>query len=188
MIHHLRTLCEFSKLKYQPDSGKLQILLRDTKFCITGSLVWLHQTIDFWIVDLFPELLRTLSHYRSTATAAQIVINLLSKKDLEIQHRKLTADHYASDLAELPGVKLFQGFSGAPWKSNFREDALSRPKLIRRIGQEELNSSSCCPILTDWNPPRRSPWSRLLPITNNMSCEIINLWGTSPTTSAEQRP
>ena len=117
-----------------------------------------------------------------------MVIDLLSNLELEIQHRKLTASLYASELAESPGVKLFQGFSGAPWKSNLREDALSRPKLIRRIGQEELNSSSCYPILTDWNPPKRSPRSRLLPIANNLSCEIINLWGTSPTTSAERRP
>ena len=36
-----------------------------------------------------------------------MVIDLLSNLELEIQHRKLTADLYSCELAELLGVKLF---------------------------------------------------------------------------------
>ena len=99
----------------------------------------------------------------------------MSNLDLEIQHRKLTADLYSCELAELPRVKLL-GFSGAPWKCNLRGDALSRPKLMRRIRQEGFDVSSWYPILTDWNPSGRSQGSHLFPIANNLSREIINLW------------
>ena len=130
----------------------------------------------FELFDLFPELFRSLFHYRATAAAALVVSNRLSALDLEIQNRKLIADLYASELAELPGVKLFPGFSGVPWRFNFRVDALARPELMRRIRQEGFDVSSWYPILTDWNPSGRSQGSHLFPIANNLSREIVNLW------------
>ena len=130
----------------------------------------------FELFDLFPELFRHLFLYQSTADAAQMLTSRLTELDLEISHRKLIADIYSRELAGIPGVQLFSGFSGVPWRFNFRVDSLVRPELVRDIRLQGFDVSCWYPCLTDWCPSGRSQGTDLFPIANQLGREVVNLW------------
>ena len=130
----------------------------------------------FELFDLFPELFRQVFLYRATAGAAQMLSNRLAELDLEIHHRKMIADIYKSELAGIPGMQLFPGFSGVPWRFSFRVNPLVRPELVRRIRLQGFDVSSWYPCLTDWCPSGRSQGLDLFPVANQLGREIVNLW------------
>ena len=131
---------------------------------------------SFELFDLFPELFRQLFLYRSTGEAAQVLTKRLAELDLEIHHRRTIADIYTNELAGIPGLQLFRGFSGIPWRFSFRLNPSVRQDLLRRIRLEGFDASSWYPCLTDWCASGRSQGSDLFPVANQLGREVVNLW------------